>query len=155
MTILSIVEAIRAVLPCTPFHLWGVKLASLRAMNVEEMGIKSTDSAAWGDKMYNSVAIREEAADAGMSVRRYAITVKLPAYAVKVAAAAARPATLPNGERETAKELVSAAIQLRGWTTRIRVYAVKRNGQQLDERYLGALDNPINVVTLAGALPNN
>lgn len=160
MTILSIVQAIRAVLNVS-FHLWGVKLASIGAMNVEEMEIKSSDSAAWGDKMYNSVAIREEAAGAGMSIRRYAIMVKLPAYAAKIAEAAARHATLPNGERETAKALVNSAIQARGWTPRIRsrrvreyVYAVKRNGQQLEEKYLGALDNPLSVVTLAATLPN-
>jgi hypothetical protein len=162
MTICSIVSAIRAVLPDVPLHLWGVKLASLSAMNVAEMGIKSTDSAAWHDKLYNSINIRKEAADAGMSIRRYAITVKLPAYAAKIAEAAARPATLPNVERKTAIEIVSSIIQAQGWTPRIRsrrareyVYAVRRDGQRVEEKYLGPLDNSAHASALAAALPNS
>jgi hypothetical protein len=161
MTILAIVTAIRSVLPDIPLHLWGIKLASLRAMNVAQMGIKSTDSAAWADKLYNGRTMREEAASAGLSIRRYAITVKLPAYMAKVKEAAARPATLPNTERETAIALVSNAIQARGWTPRIRsrrareyVYAVKRSGQKLEEQYLGPLDCSADAIARAGALPN-
>jgi DNA-directed RNA polymerase subunit RPC12/RpoP len=162
MEIRAIVAAIRAVLPDIGLHLWGIKLAAIRALDIEAMGIVSSDSAAWSDKLYNSAAIRSQAAAAGMSIRQYCITVKLPEYAAKVAQAAATPATMPSEERESAIEQIRAAISATGWTPRIRArrakeyaYAVRRvEGNRLEERYLGPLDNPAHVCALAAALPN-
>jgi hypothetical protein len=161
MTIRAIVAAVRAVLPGVGFHLWGIKLSSIRALDIEAMQIKSTDSATWHDKLYNSQAIREGAAAAGMSQRAYCIKVKLPAYLVKVAEAAARLATLPHKERAQALAKVRAAIQARGWTVKVRarrareyVYAVKRTGARHKEKYLGPLANVAEVSARAGELPN-
>jgi hypothetical protein len=65
---------------------------------------------------------------------------------------------LVRKKREDAVSQVKAAIAAQGWTPRIRtrrmreyVYAARRNGAQIEERYLGALD--VFMSDLAARLP--
>jgi hypothetical protein len=162
MTIWAIVQAVRTALPdVQQFHMWGVKLAAISALDMPNLdGDFSSDSAAWSDQMYNSVALREEAKAAGMSQRQYSIMVKLPAYMAKITEAAARPARLPNQERERVVAELRSLLQARGWTLRLRsrrvrefVYAVRHARLRMEEKYVAPLDSP-DVVALAAMLPN-
>jgi hypothetical protein len=66
-----------------------------------------------------------------------------------------------EGEKNMTVEEIRAAIQAKGWTYRPKtrrqrefVYAVRRNGAKLDEKYLGAMDNP-NLLAKIEALPSS
>jgi hypothetical protein len=79
----AILDAIREMLPGIPLHLWSIKLDALRSLDLAQ--VVSTDSAAWhGNFRSERDETRQRAAEAHLSMRRYAVTVKLPAYVNRV-----------------------------------------------------------------------
>ena len=143
----AILDAIREVLPGIPLHLWGIKLDALRSIDLAQ--VVSTDSAAWHGNFYGERAqTRERAAQAHLSMRRYAVTVKLPTYVKRVHTAVAESRRV-NAQQEDTEVLSRARHLLRthgGWTldilprrNRTYAYAVRRTGKRLERRYLCAV----------------
>lgn len=143
----AILDAVREVLPGIPLHLWGIKLDALRSLNLAQ--VASTDSAAWhGNFRGERTRTRELAQAAHVSLRRYAVTVKLPAYMQRVQAAVAESHQVTLSQENT-EVLARARRLLRtygGWTldvltrrNRTYAYAVRRNGKHLERRYLCAV----------------
>ena len=159
MTIRAVLQAIQSVLPTTPLHLWGIKLASLKSIDLTN--VVSTDSATWHDKLYNNRCLKEDAVQSGMSAREYSIKVKLPAYIAKVHDAIARAGMLPNQYAAHAAT-ARAALQPRGWTLHIRTrrarkfaYAARRLSRGVvEERYLAPLDDLAKILALGATLTN-
>jgi len=157
-TIRAVVQAVQEVLPAVPLHLWGVKLASLKSIDLTH--VVSSDSATWHDKLYNNRQLKEAAVQAGMSVREYSIKVKLPAYIAKVQQAVARAGALPN-QYEANALAVRNILQPLGWTLHIRTrrarkfaYAARRSSREtVEERYLAPLDDLRTILDRAAALP--
>jgi hypothetical protein len=85
--ILSVIQAVRDVLPECKFHLWGVKLKALQS-RVALPNVVSVDSAAWA---FSTMASRHRKRAAqialGMTQREYDHKIALPAYRAKVDAA--------------------------------------------------------------------
>ena len=143
----AILNAIREVLPGTPLHLWGIKLDALRSIDLTQ--VVSSDSAAWHGNFYHERAqTRQQAAEAHMSMRRYAVTVKLPTYVSRVQAAVAESRQVT--ERQEDSGILARARQLLrthgGWTldilkrrNRAYAYATRRTGSRLERRYLCAV----------------
>ena len=141
----AILQEVRAVLPGVPLHLWGIKLDALRSINLSQ--VVSTDSAAWHGKFYRGIEqLRERAAEAQMSMRKYAVTVNLPAYIEKVykAVAESRQVIGAKQDVQTLSYVRSILRASGGWTldlstrrNRLYAYAVRRNGTKRDKCYLG------------------
>jgi hypothetical protein len=143
----AILDAVREVLPGVPLHLWGIKLDALRSLNLAQ--VVSSDSAAWhGNFRSERVRTRELAQAAHVSLRRYAVTVKLPAYMQRVHAAVAESQQV-TGSQENTEVLARARLLLRthgGWTldvltrrNRTYAYAARRTGSRVERRYLCAV----------------
>jgi hypothetical protein len=76
-----VVTTVSDILPGYPLHLWGVKLTLLQHRASLPASVESIDSAAWNGRFgQNLEAYRQS----GLSQRRYAYTVMLPAYREKV-----------------------------------------------------------------------
>jgi hypothetical protein len=130
-----VVHAIREELPMVPLHLWGVKLAALKSIDLTN--IVSSDSATWhglwGPCRHEA---REAARELQMSRRTYVLCIGLPRYIDKVNAAVshehkASPPAVDTG-------LACHTLKAWGWTLRIRtrarcqyVYAVRRMGSKV------------------------
>ena len=143
----AILDAVREVLPGIPLHLWGIKLDALRSLNLAQ--VVSSDSAAWhGNFRSERTHTREQAQAAHLSLRRYAVTVKLPAYVQRVQATVAESHQVTLSQEDTAV-LARARRLLRthgGWTldlltrrNRTYAYAARRTGSCLERRYLCAV----------------
>lgn len=85
--ILRVIDAVSGELPGVPLHLWGVKLAVLRAPRLLH-NVVSIDSAAWNACFGKGI---EERRRSGLSEREYYYRVALPTYLRKVEEALARP----------------------------------------------------------------
>lgn len=139
-TVQAIVSAIREVLPGVPLHLWGIKLDALRSIDLA--GVVSSDSAVWHQAMYTGEEIATQAARAGMSGRRYMVTVNLPAYAEKVRQAVTESRRVIAAQNDA--ELIArarAVLKSQGWTINLRwrrnrqyVYAARRRGSYIEQR---------------------
>src|SRR5262249_10335230 len=131
-----------SVLPSVPLHLWGIKLDALRSIDLTN--VTSSDSAVWHQSMYVSGEIAEQAALAHMSMRRYKITVKLPAYVDKVyqAVEESRSITASRHDQMLLRE-VRALLKSQGWTLHMRtrrnrqyVYAARRDGRRIEQTFI-------------------
>lgn len=164
----AILDAIREVLPGIPLHLWGIKLDALRSIDLTQ--VVSTDSAAWhGNFRSERDETRERAAEAHLSMRRYAVTVKLPAYVNRVHAAVAesRRVTLQQDDPGVLSRARRLLRMHGGWTldilkrrNRTYAYAARRTGKRVERRYLCAvsqlqdwLASPSSPVVLHGPGP--
>ena len=90
--LVRIVAAVAEVLP-GPFHLWGVKLTSLRALARAGLmsRVASFDTAAFNGAFGRDLERRRQECRAlGLTQRQHALTVALPRYARKVAGALAQ-----------------------------------------------------------------
>lgn len=138
----AVVQEVLAVLPGVPLHLWGVKLASLRTLNTQN--VVSSDSAAWhGMFRGNAKKLHIVAAQHGMNRQEYTIKVELPKYIKQVNEAVQESITLAQ-ERDVT--WIKQSLRSYGYTLRIRerrgrsyVYAVRRQGTKLEEVYLSVL----------------
>jgi hypothetical protein len=146
-TVQAILDAVREVLPGIPLHLWGIKLDALRSLNLAQ--VVSTDSAAWhGNFRSERAHTREQAQAAHLSLRQYAVTVKLPAYLNRVHAAVAesRRVTLQQDDPGVLSRARRLLRTHGGWTldilkrrNRTYAYAVRRTGKRIERRYLCAV----------------
>jgi hypothetical protein len=143
----AILQEVRSVLPGVPLHLWGIKLDALRSLDLAQ--VVSTDSAVWHGK-FESEVLRSRSALAGMSMRKYSVTVNLPAYMQKVYAAVAESRHLVESQQdERLLAQVRAVLhKAGGWTLdlstrnlRTYAYAVRRNGTRREKHYLGLLSD--------------
>lgn len=128
-------------------HLWGIKLDALRSLDLAQ--VVSTDSAAWhGNFRSEGDETRQRAAEAHLSMRRYAVTVKLPAYVNRVHAAVAE--SLQVTVKQDDPGVLSRARRLLrmhgGWTldilkrrNRTYAYAARRTSKRVERRYLCAV----------------
>jgi hypothetical protein len=143
----AILDAIREVLPGIPLHLWGIKLDALRSLDLAQ--VVSTDSAAWhGNFGRERDETCKRAAEAHLSMRRYAVTVKLPAYVNRIHAAVAESRRV-TAQQDDPGVLSQARHLLRmhgGWTldilkrrNRTYAYAARRTGKRVKRRYLCAV----------------
>jgi hypothetical protein len=85
----AVVRAVSELLPGMPLHLWGVKLTLLQHRPAVPASVVRIDSAAWNGRFGTQL---EAYRRSGLSQRRYASTVALPAYLAKVRAALERTA---------------------------------------------------------------
>ena len=141
----AIVDAVREVLPRTPLHLWGIKLDALCSVNLDQ--VVSTDSAVWHGAMYARQEIAQAAHEAGMSMRAYQVKVRLPAYVAKVHAAVEESRRVACAQGDTMLlQQARAILKAQGWTIHLRtrrnrayVYAARRTGERIEQRYLCAV----------------
>jgi hypothetical protein len=89
--IAPVVDAVAAVLPGIPLHLWGVKVGFLKQSVSPHPQIVSVDSAAGNGRFARGL---ERYRQSGLSQRAYLHQVQLPAYRGKVLAALASPKQL-------------------------------------------------------------
>ncbi|HLI06512.1 MAG TPA: hypothetical protein VKV40_08090 [Ktedonobacteraceae bacterium] len=168
-TIQAVLEAVIEVLPDIPLHLWGVKLASLKSIDVRH--VISSDSAAWhGLFRAGRKQVEREALASHMSKRAYTVRVQLPAYIAKVEQAIDESWARWGTDTDTTS--LKEALQERGWTLHVRTrgcrqyaYAARRVKTTVEERYLGSLSDLLampaeqRIVQLgtlpAWSLPNN
>jgi hypothetical protein len=142
----AILQEVRAVLPHVPLHLWGVKLDALRSIDLVQ--VVSTDSAAWHGKFYSDIEVlRERASEAQMSMRKYSVTVNLPAYIEKVNRAVVESRRVVAVQQDRClRSYVRTRLRQAGWTldlsqrnNRLYAYAVRRVGVKREKYYLGLL----------------
>lgn len=88
----AVVLAVQRVLGPVPLHLWGVKLAVLKA-RVQLPQVVSVDSAAWypGGLGRDGLEARAEKEQLGLTQREHALQVALPRYLEKVEKALQEP----------------------------------------------------------------
>jgi len=137
-----IVDAVRAVLPGIPLHLWGIKLDALRSIDLAQ--VISTDSAVWHGAMYARDALARAARERGMSMRAYQVMVNLPAYRAKVADAVRESAHVMETQRDASiLAQARAVLSVGGWTLQIRTrrnrlytYGARRVGKRVEQRYV-------------------
>jgi len=84
----KVVLAVAAELPDVPLHLWGVKLSVMQSPVMLPGQVVSVDSAAWNGLFRTG---RNAWKRSGLSERRYALEVALPAYTTKVQEALSQP----------------------------------------------------------------
>lgn len=85
----EVAHAVAQELPGVPLHLWGIKLTALKERIALPPQVVSVDSAAWNGGIGGQAL--EERRASGLTQRRYAYTVALPAYLAKVEAALDEP----------------------------------------------------------------
>jgi hypothetical protein len=136
----QVLRAIRTVLPTTPLHLWGIKLAALKSLDLTH--VVSSDSAAWHGLWGPRRQRLQEAAQAqGTSRRQYILWVQLPSYMKQVQAAVERTSNPETTAIDTSQ--ARAVLRACGWTLHIRtrtrrqyVYLARRFGEIVKEYYL-------------------
>ena len=168
-----VIEAVRAALPhVETFHLWGIKLSIIRAIDLPALNALpinanfSSDSATWHGKMYKENTIRDQATAAHMSIRRYCITVMLPIYVEKIQQAAATRTMLPPDARQQQLAAIQQAITPYGWTIHLRrrrnrefLYVDLSKNSDRRTLYIGPLNAPLDmlhrrILKRAGELAN-
>lgn len=84
----EVAQAVAEELPGVPLHLWGVKLAALKAREALPETVVSVDSAAWNSRFGSGC---EAFHGSGMTQREYGYRVALPEYLAKFNRAISRP----------------------------------------------------------------